>query len=134
VLVSLLGRALALLPNDQAEKMAEEVGREVGQAMAEAISPDEVQHSFQSSMQMVADALTAHGFAARAEHSNTSSGLRIVAEHCPFGGAAIEHPVICAVDRGLVKGMLIALYGETSPDQSSSLPMGDAVCVTDITA
>jgi predicted ArsR family transcriptional regulator len=60
--------------------------------------------------------------------------LRIVAEHCPFGGAAIEHPVICAVDRGLVKGMLIALYGETSPDQSSSLPMGDAVCVTDITA
>ena len=26
--------------------------------------------------------------------------------------AAIEHPVICAVDRGLVKGMLAALYGD----------------------
>lgn len=133
VLVSLLGRALALLPNDQAEKMAEEVGREVGQAMAESIGPDEVQRSFQSSMHVVADALTAHGFAARAEHSATTSSLRIVAEHCPFGGVAIEHPVICAVDRGLVKGMLAILYGETTTDQSSSLPMGDEACITDIT-
>jgi hypothetical protein len=38
--------------------------------------------------------------------------------------------VICAVDRGLVKGMLSELYGETSPATESSLPMGDAVCVT----
>ena len=33
VLVSLLGRALALLPSDQAEEMAEEVGAEVGRSM-----------------------------------------------------------------------------------------------------
>ena len=32
--------------------------------------------------------------------------------HCPFGDVAIEHPVICAVDRGMVKGMLAALYGD----------------------
>jgi predicted ArsR family transcriptional regulator len=78
----------------------------------------------------VADALTAHGFAAHAErHGN---GLRIVSEHCPFGGAAIEHPVICAVDRGMVKGMLTALYGETEPNTEASLPRGDTFCATTV--
>ena len=137
VLVSLLGRALALLPADQAEQMAEEVGIEVGRSMAESIGPDEVQRSFRSALHVVADALTAHGFAARAERiggSGEAGSLRIVSEHCPFGGAPIEHPVICAVDRGLVKGMLAALYGETTADLSSSLPMGDEVCITDVTA
>ena len=51
--------------------------------------------------------------------------------HCPFGAAAIEHPVICAVDRGMVKGMLAALYGATDPELSASLPKGDHVCVTE---
>ncbi len=60
--------------------------------------------------------------------------LRIVSEHCPFGGAPIEHPVICAVDRGLVRGMLGALYGDAETDLSSSLPMGDSVCITEVTA
>ena len=59
--------------------------------------------------------------------------LRIVSEHCPFGGAPIEHPVICAVDRGLVRGMLGVLYGEAQTELSSSLPMGDDVCITDVT-
>src|SRR5258707_841648 len=80
-----------------------------------------VQRSFRSALHAVADALSAHGFAAHAE--KRGDGLRIVSEHCPFGDAAIEHPVICAVDRGLVKGMLSALYGETSPATESSLPM-----------
>ena len=70
----------------------------------------------------MADALTAHGFAAHAERHG--DGLRIVSEHCPFGGAAIEHPVICAVDRGLVRGMLGALYGEAGASTSQSLPDG----------
>ena len=76
----------------------------------------------------MADALTAHGFAAHAE--SASGELRIVTEHCPFGGAAIEHPVICAVDRGMVRGMLAGLYGDTTPATESSLPMGDEVCIT----
>ena len=80
----------------------------------------------------VADALTAHGFAAHAERHR--DGLRIVSEHCPFGGAAIEHPVICAVDRGLVRGMLGALYGEADAATSSSRPMGDDRCVTSVTS
>ena len=85
-------------------------------------------------MHSIAEALTAHGFAARAEKDTKSSKLRIISEHCPFGVTAIEHPVICAVDRGLVKGMLSSLYGEATTDLSSSLPMGDDVCITDIHA
>ena len=70
------------------------------------------------SLHTVADALTANGFAAHAEKYGDE--LQIVAENCPFGGAAIEHPVICAVDRGMVKGMLDSLHGSGRPATSSS--------------
>lgn len=131
VLVTLLGRALSMLPDDQAAAMAEEVGEEFGRAMAAAMGDSATQHrSFRAALHAVADALTAHGFAARAE--GTKNELRIVSEHCPFGDAVIEHPVICAVDRGLVRGMLSALYGEASTELASSLPMGDSVCVTTV--
>ena len=134
LLVTLLSKALSLLPADAAEAMAEEVGLKYGQAMAAAMgpsAPDAVQRSFRTALHAVADALTAHGFAAHAERHG--DGLRIVSEHCPFGGAAIEHPVICAVDRGLVRGMLGALYGEAGTATSSSRPMGDDQCITSIT-
>jgi predicted ArsR family transcriptional regulator len=129
LLVTLLGRALSLLPRGEAEAMAEEVGVEYGRAMAAAMGDaNDGQRSFRSSLHAVADALTAHGFAAHAE--NQGGQLRIVSEHCPFGGAAVEHPVICAVDRGMVRGMLAALYGDSTAATESSLPMGDDHCVT----
>jgi predicted ArsR family transcriptional regulator len=133
VLVSLLGRALALIPREQAEQLAEEVGMEYGRVMAASLGDaTDGQRSFRTALHAVADGLTAHGFAAHAEkHGNE---LRIVSEHCPFGGAAIENPVICAVDRGMVRGMLSALYGETSAEHESSIPMGDAHCVTAVEA
>ena len=117
VLVALLGRALALLPEHQASVMAEEVGAEYGRTMAEAMGTADGQRSFRVALHSVADALTAHGFAAKAG---------------PFGDAAIEHPVICAVDRGMVRGMLEALYGDATPATESSLAMGDDVCITAI--
>jgi predicted ArsR family transcriptional regulator len=126
-----------MLPPDQAEAMAEEVGVEFGRTMAVAMgdvtaSGEGAQRSFRTALHAVADALSAHGFAAHAEQKGNE--LRIVAEHCPFGDAAIEHPVICAVDRGMVKGMLAALYGDTTPAIESSLPMGDSHCVTAVEA
>ncbi len=57
-------------------------------------------------------------------------GLAIISEQCPFGGAAVQHPVICAVDRGIVKGMLDTLYGDTVPETSASRPLGDDICIT----
>jgi predicted ArsR family transcriptional regulator len=131
LLVTLLGRALALLPSDQAEAMAEEVGQEYGRVLALAVGGAEVSRSFRAALHVVADALTAHGFAAHAERAG--NGLRIVSDHCPFGSTAIEHPVMCAVDRGLVRGMLSALYGDADTATSSSRPMGDERCITSIT-
>jgi predicted ArsR family transcriptional regulator len=132
ILTTLLGRALSMLPPDQAEAMAEEVGVEFGRVLADSMGDtDDTRRSFRSALHAVADALTAHGFAAHAEKRNDA--LRIVAEHCPFGDAAIENPVICAVDRGMVKGMLSSLYGDTSTELESSIPMGDSVCVTGVT-
>ena len=129
VLVTLLGRALELLGPAAAQQMAEEVGIEYGKAMADSLGAGNDQpRSFRAALHSVADALSAHGFATRAEQRD--GRLRLVSEHCPFGDAAVEHPVICAVDRGMVKGMLGALYGETSPATEASLPMGDQHCVT----
>ena len=131
ILVSLLGRALAMLPPEAAEEMAEEVGVEYGRAMAESIEPGATNRSFRGALHAVADALSAHGFAAHAE--NSDGELQIVAENCPFGDAVVEHPVICAVDRGMVRGMLGTLYGPTDTETASSVVDGDAVCVTAVT-
>ena len=81
-------------------------------------------------MQAVADALTAHGFAAHTDQRNDQ--LRIVNNHCPFGDVAIEHPVICAVDRGMVKGMLgrAVRRRRRVPSLQASLPQGDTFCAT----
>ena len=87
-------------------------------------------------MQAVADALTAHGFAA---HMATGAarahadGLRIINDHCPFGTVATDHPVICAVDRGMVRGMLSALYGDgddVAVATEASKARGDTICAT----
>jgi predicted ArsR family transcriptional regulator len=137
LLLSLLGRALDRLPTDEAEMMAEEVGAEYGRAMAAGLTGDALvvgQRSLRSAMQAVADALTAHGFAAHAEGRNNQ--LRIINEHCPFGEVATEHPVICAVDRGMVRGMLGELYdagddgvlGDVTTE--SSVARGDTYCST----
>jgi predicted ArsR family transcriptional regulator len=135
LLLSLLGRALDRLPHDEAEKMAEEVGAEYGRAMAAGLTGDALragQRSLRSAIQAVADALTAHGFAAHAEGRNDR--LRIINNHCPFGDVAAEHPVICAVDRGMVRGMLAELYDADTPGVTteSSLAAGDTFCTTTV--
>ncbi|MCU1498865.1 MAG: putative transcriptional regulator [Acidimicrobiales bacterium] len=133
VLISLLGKALSLLPAAQAEAMAEEVGMEYGRKMAEAMGQvGDVQRSFRTALHAVADALSAHGFAAHAEAHD--GGLRIISQHCPFGDAAVEHPVICAVDRGMVRGMLETLYGDSTPVTEASRAAGDPACITTVGA
>jgi predicted ArsR family transcriptional regulator len=135
LLLSLLGRALDRLPYAEAEMIAEEVGQEYGRAMAEGLTGDALttgRRSLRSAMQAVADALTAHGFAAHAEGRNDQ--LRIINNHCPFGDVATEHPVICAVDRGMVKGMLAVLVDgdDTVADivTEQSFARGDTFCST----
>lgn len=128
LLVTLLGRALALVPREQAEAMAEEVGEEYGRMLAQHLSPGEGQRSFRNALHAVADALTAHGFAAHAEARGTT--IAIIAEHCPFGEAATQHPVMCAVDRGMVRGMLSGLCADPPEATATSRARGDASCLT----
>lgn len=141
LVLALLGRALARLPHAEAEAMAEDVGATYGRSLADAITggdDDTAGHrSLQSAMQSVADALTAHGFSARTAGGGAGgrgdNRLRIINDHCPFGDVAIDHPVICAVDRGLVRGMLSALYGNdagVAVATTSSRALGDAICAT----
>lgn len=117
VLVILLGRALGELGPERATALAESVGESYGATMVDSMG-EHPTTNFRAALHTVADALSAHGFAAHAEKDGNK--LSIVTEHCPFGDAATEHPVICAVDRGMVRGMLGALYGETSVDVTPS--------------
>ncbi|MGA2520885.1 MAG: helix-turn-helix domain-containing protein [Acidimicrobiales bacterium] len=130
LLVSLLAEALELVGPGEAERMAERVGENYGRVLAERMEPGEGQRSLRAAMHAIADALTAHGFAAHAEDRGESTA--VVAEHCPFGDAAAQHPVICAVDRGMVRGLLAGLCGSTAdgpiPVVLSSRARGDDAC------
>jgi predicted ArsR family transcriptional regulator len=93
------------------------------------MAPSEGHRSVKAALATVAEALTAHGFSAHAEASGAS--LTIVSEQCPFGAAAQAYPhVVCAVDRGLIRGLMSGLYGDTQPIFEATRPDGDAHCVT----
>ncbi len=130
LLVLLLQEALHLLGPQTAEAMAERVGEDYGRTLAGQMSPGEGQRSLRTAMHAIADTLTAHGFAAHAEDQGTSTA--VVADNCPFGDAASQHPVLCAVDRGMVKGLLAGLCGPEDGAVpvvlSSSRARGDDAC------
>ncbi len=130
LLVLLLQEALQLLGPDVAEGMAERVGEEYGRTLAGQMSPGESQRSLRTAMHAVADTLTAHGFAAHAEDNGATTS--VVADHCPFGDTASQYPVLCAVDRGMVKGLLAGLCGDAEGTVpvvlSSSRARGDDAC------
>lgn len=128
LLGSLLARALDALGPEQAEVLADEVGFQYGVTLAERMDPTDSHRSVRTALTAVADALTAHGFAS---HTEARDGrLAIVSECCPFGETAQQYPhVVCALDRGMIRGMLAGLYGETSPQFETSRPDGGAHCV-----
>jgi predicted ArsR family transcriptional regulator len=128
LMILLLGKALSLVPPDQAEAMAEQVGEDYGRRLAAQMSSGEGQRSFRVALHAIADALTAHGFAAHAEAREGS--LALIKDACPFFDTAVQHPVICAVDRGMVRGMLAGLYGQAVPATSQSRALGDDACMT----
>ena len=126
LLVALLERSLDMLGPELAEKMALEVGQEYGLSMAESFCPQDSSRSVKSAMAAVADVLTAHGFAAHAEENDHVTS--VVSESCPFGNAATHHPVLCAVDRGLVAGILQGLGAASTSVTLTSRARGDESC------
>lgn len=130
LLFALLGQALDLLGPEAAEAMAVKFGEEYGRALADRMTPGDHQRSVRAAMHAIADTLTAHGFAAHAQ--DRGSATAVVAEQCPFGEAATTHPVLCAVDRGMITGLLSGLCGEpkegSTPVVLSSKARGDDTC------
>jgi predicted ArsR family transcriptional regulator len=130
LLMRLLGEAMRRLGPDEAEEMAALVGEEYGRSLASRMTPGEGQRTVRAAMHVVAETLTAHGFAAHAEDRGETTA--VVAEQCPFGDASSTNPVLCAVDRGMVKGLLAGLCGDGSrhalPVILSSRARGDDTC------
>jgi predicted ArsR family transcriptional regulator len=130
LLMRLLGEAMQRLGPEEAERMAAHVGEEYGRSLASRMTPTEGQRTIRAAMHVVADTLTAHGFAARAEDRGEKTA--VIAEQCPFGDASHTNPVLCAVDRGMVKGLLSGLCGRESehalPVILSSRARGDDAC------
>ncbi len=130
LLMRLLGEAVRRLGPAEAEEMAARVGEEYGRSLASRMTPGEGQRTVRAAMHVVAETLTAHGFAAHAEDRGETTA--VVAEQCPFGDASTTNPVLCAVDRGMVNGLLAGLCGTAShqalPVNLSSRARGDDTC------
>lgn len=126
LLVALLEMALERLGPAAAESLAHDVGLEYGRSLAPTPVTQDSQVTAKSAMVSIAGLLTAHGFAARVEDDDTTTA--VVADNCPFGTAAQHHPVLCAVDRGLVSGMLEGLGAKSSKVSLTSRARGDETC------
>jgi predicted ArsR family transcriptional regulator len=126
LLVALLEMALERLGPEAAEQMAHDVGADYGRSLGAAVTPTDTSRTVKAAMASIAGLLTAHGFDARAEEHDSEQS--VVSENCPFGSAAQHHPVLCAVDRGLIAGMLEGLGAERTTVTMTSRARGDEVC------
>lgn len=126
LLVALLERSLERLGSVASEAMAHDVGLEYGRSLVDAVGASDSTRSVKSAMISIAGLLTAHGFDARAEGNDVTSS--VVSDNCPFGSAALHHPVLCAVDRGLIAGMLEGLGAERTTVTLTSRALGDDAC------
>ncbi len=126
LLVALLERALDRLGADEAEVIARQVGVEYGRGLGANGATLETGRPVKAALASIAGLLNAHGFAARAE--DEENGVSVVSENCPFGLAARHHPVLCAVDRGLIAGMLEGVGSARTAVTLSSRALGDESC------
>jgi len=126
LLVALLEMALERLGPSASEILAHDVGLEYGRGIATTVTTPDAQPTVKSAMASIAGLLTAHGFAARVEENDLTQS--VVADNCPFGSAAQHHPVLCAVDRGLISGMLEGLGAVSTNVTLTSRARGDADC------
>ncbi len=127
LLIRLLGSLLDDLGPERSAAIAEDVGRNYGAEMAESLGPDP-RRSARSALHAIVDALSAHGFGTHAEVDGDA--LKLVTDHCPFGDLPAVHPVICALDRGIVMGMMEHLHEATPVRLTTAAEVGSDSCVT----
>ena len=126
LLVALLEMALERLGPKAAESLAHDVGVDYGRSLGISANSQDSAVTARSAMASIAGLLTAHGFDARVEEDDDVQS--VVSENCPFGVAAQHHPVLCAVDRGLIPGRLEGLGATASKVTLTSRARGDDFC------
>ncbi len=126
LLVALLERALAALGPAEAEELARDVGHAYGRTLVETCGTQDSAKTVREAMASIAGLLTAHGFSAHVDLDPTTPS--VTSDNCPFGAAAREHPVLCAMDRGLITGMLDALGAGRVEVTLTSRALGDEAC------
>ena len=126
LLVALLEMALERLGPKAAESLAHDVGLEYGRGLGTTTNTNDSSTTVKSAMSSIAGLLTAHGFNAHVEENDTTQS--VVADNCPFGMAAQHHPVLCAVDRRLISGMLEGLGAKFTQVTLTSRARGDDTC------
>lgn len=129
LLLELLLATLTTLEPADASRLAEAAGVEYGRRLASAsMSEDQRSESREQMLASVAASLSDHGFAASADPAGTA----IVSHECPFGEVAQRFPhVVCALDHGMVRGMVEQRSGTpVEIRRGHSRAQGDADCVT----
>jgi predicted ArsR family transcriptional regulator len=126
LMVALLERALEKLGPQKAEEVAVEVGRSFGRDISSGDGGAVDSTTAAATLSRLAGALTRYGFNARTD------GDEVVAAACPFGTAPGDHPVLCAIDRGLMAGMLSAWGDDAQPVRLATRARSGGECRTAI--
>ena len=125
LLVELLMRVLARVAPDDVGLIAQEVGAQYGAELAKEIgAPQDA--GYADAVQAVAVAMTGLGFSVDTD----IEAQQLLTSHCPFGEAATDHPdVVCALDKGIVTGLMGGLAMDCAPVLIPHAQPGDD-CVT----
>ena len=126
LLTELLMRLLAEVAPSDIGAIARRVGQEYGTELAAQIGvPSET--GFEEAVKAVVAAMTGVGFGMSAD----MDASRLLTNHCPFGETAINHPdVVCALDQGLVAG-LMASVDDCNPVVQPHAAQNDD-CITEV--
>jgi predicted ArsR family transcriptional regulator len=109
LLADLLIRVVQRLEPERASEIAAQVGHEYGVELAGTLELPEA--GFESVLAAVQQAMVNVGFAVDTNTTNR----QLLMSHCPFGRTAFDHPeVVCALDRGIVNGLMEALHHATN--------------------
>jgi predicted ArsR family transcriptional regulator len=130
LLARLLTRVLQRVASVDTADLAFEVGLAHGEALAIAL---EVAHDddFATKMRVAAETMQGLGF--RIDVGFDSPECAYQTTHCPFGKVALENPrIVCALDRGLVSGLLGAMNEKVDVTVAPHTRIGEP-CTTLVT-
>jgi predicted ArsR family transcriptional regulator len=126
LLADLLIRVVQRLDPERASEIAAQVGHEYGVELAGTLELPAA--GFDSVLATVQQAMVNVGFAVDTNTNNR----QLLMSHCPFGRTAFDHPeVVCALDRGIVNGLMEALHHATNTVTAPKATWGDD-CVTTV--